>query len=240
LGKSRLRREKVAWREEAKKRVALEAVKHVQDDFIVGLGSGSTAAYVIQQIGEKIRLEGLRILGVPTSHQAMMLAVHCGVPLTTLNEHPQLDLAIDGADQVDRELNLIKGGGGALTREKIVASAARQFVIVADETKLVERLGTNHTIPVEVLPFAVPTVMVKLRELKGKPVLREGGGKVGPLVTDNGNFVVDVDFGPVDDVKELHLQLKLIPGVIETGLFVGMADVIYLGKPYGVEKLVRT
>jgi len=229
----------VVWREEAKKRVALEAVKHVQDDFIVGLGSGSTAAYVIQEIGEKMRLEGLRILGVPTSHQAMMLAVHCGVPLTTLNEHPQLDLAIDGADQVDRELNLIKGGGGALTREKIVSSAAEEFVIVADETKLVERLGTNHTLPIEVLPFAVPTVMVKLRELKGKPVLREGGGKVGPSVTDNGNFVVDVDFGPVDDVKELHLQLKLIPGVIETGLFVGMADVVYLGKPDGVEKLVR-
>ncbi|MDH5391292.1 MAG: ribose-5-phosphate isomerase RpiA [Candidatus Bathyarchaeota archaeon] len=229
----------MVWREEAKKRVASEAVKHVQEDFIVGLGSGSTTAYVIQEIGEKIRLEGLRILGVPTSHQAMMLAVHCGVPLTTLNEHPQLDLAIDGADQIDRDLNLIKGGGGALTREKIVASAAKQFVIVADETKLVERLGTNHTVPVEVLPFAVPTVMVKLRELKGKPVLREGGGKVGPLVTDNGNFVVDVDFGPVDDVKELHLQLKLIPGVIETGLFVGMADVVYLGKPDGVEKLVR-
>jgi len=234
-----LRREKVVWREEAKKRVALEAVKHVQDNSIVGLGSGSTAAYVIQQIGEKIRLEGLRILGVPTSHQAMMLAVHCGVQLTTLNEHPQLDLAIDGADQIDRDLNLIKGGGGALTREKIVASAAKRFVIVADETKLVERLGTNHTVPIEVLPFALPTVMVKLRELKGKPVLREGGGKVGPMVTDNGNFVVDVDFGPVDDVKELDLQLKLISGVIETGLFVGMADVVYLGKPDGVEKLVR-
>jgi len=234
-----LRREKVVWREEAKKRVALEAVKHIQDNSIVGLGSGSTAAYVIQQIGEKIRLESLRILGVPTSHQAMMLAVHCGVPLTTLNEHPQLDLAIDGADQIDRDLNLIKGGGGALTREKIVASAAKRFVIVADETKLVERLGTNHTVPIEVLPFALPTVMVKLRELKGKPVLREGGGKVGPMVTDNGNFVVDVDFGPVDDVKELDLQLKLISGVIETGLFVGMADVVYLGKPDGVEKLVR-
>ena len=229
----------MVWREEAKKRVASEAVKHVQDNFIVGLGSGSTAAYVIQQIGEKIRLEGLRISGVPTSHQAMMLAVHFSVPLTTLNEHPQLDLAIDGADQIDRDLNLIKGGGGALTREKIVASAARQFVIVADETKLVEKLGTNHTIPIEVLPFALPTVMVKLRELKGKPVLREGGGKVGPLVTDNGNFVVDVDFGPVDDVKELDLQLKLISGVIETGLFVGMADVVYLGKPDDVEKLMR-
>jgi len=229
----------VIWKEEAKKRVALEALKHVKDNFIVGLGSGSTAAYVIQEIGEKIRLEGLRILGVPTSHQAMMLAVHCGVPLTTLNEHPQLDVAIDGADQVDRELNLIKGGGGALTREKIVASAAKEFVIVADETKLVEKLGTNHTIPIEVLPFALPTVIVKLRKLKGKPVLREGGGKVGPLVTDNGNFVVDVDFGPVDDVKGLNLQLKLIPGVIETGLFVGMADVVYLGKQDGALRLEK-
>jgi ribose 5-phosphate isomerase A len=238
-GKSRLRAKKVVWRGEAKKRVALEAVKHVKDNFIVGLGSGSTAAYVIQEIGEKIRLEGLRILGVPTSHQAMMLAVRCGVPLTTLNEHPQLDLAIDGADQVDRELSLIKGGGGALTREKIVASAAEEFVVVADETKLVERLGTNHMIPVEVLPFALPTVIAKMRELKGKPVLREGGAKVGPLVTDNGNFVVDVDFGPLDAVKELDLRLKSILGVIETGLFIGMADVVYLGKPDGVEKLVR-
>lgn len=239
LGKSRLRREKVVWREEAKKRIAVEAVKHIQDNSIVGLGSGSTAAHVIQQIGERIRLEGLRIFGVPTSHQAMMLAVHCGVPLTTLNEHPQLDLAIDGADQIDRELNLIKGRGGALTREKIVASAARKFVIVADETKLVERLGTNHAIPIEVLPFAVPTVMIKLRELKGKPVLREGRGKVGPLVTDNGNFVVDVDFGPLDDAKELHFHLKSVSGVIETGLFIGMADIVYVGKPEGILKLER-
>ena len=229
----------MSWREEAKKRVAVEAVKHLQDDFIVGLGSGSTAAYAIQEIGEKIQLEGLRILGVPTSHQAMMLAVHCGVPLATLNEHPQLDLAIDGADQIDRKLNLIKGGGGALTREKIVASAAKQLVIVADETKLAERLGTNQAIPIEVLPFALPTVMARMRELDGQPVLREGKGKVGPLVTDNGNFVVDVDFGPLDDAKELNVKLKLISGVIETGLFVGMADIVYLGKPDGVEKLVK-
>jgi len=229
----------VVWREEAKRKVALEAVKHVQDDFIVGLGSGSTAARVIQEIGEKIRHENLRILGVPTSHQAMMLAVRCGVPLTTLNEHPQLDVAIDGADQVDRELNLIKGMGGALTREKIVASAARQLVIVADETKLVEKLGTNQPVPVEVLPFALPTVVIKMKELGGKPVLREGEGKVGPVVTDNGNFVVDADFGPIRAPKELDLQLKSIPGVVETGLFVGMADVVYLGKPNGVEKLVR-
>jgi ribose 5-phosphate isomerase A len=239
LGKSRLRRENVAWRGEAKRRVALEAVKHVQEGFIVGLGSGSTAAYVIQEMGEKIRREGLRILGVPTSNQAMMLAVHHAVPLTTLNEHPQLDLAIDGADQVDRELNLIKGMGGALTREKVVASAAKQFIIVADETKLVEKLGTNHPIPVEVLPFALPSVMVKMTRLGGKPVLREGKGKVGPVVTDNGNFIVDVDFGPIMAPKELDLQLKSIPGVIETGLFVGIADVVYLGKPDGVLRLVR-
>ncbi len=229
----------MVWREEAKKRVALEVMKHVQNDFTVGLGSGSTVAYAIQEIGQQIRLEGLRILGVPTSHQAMMLAVHCGVPLTTLNEHPHIDLAIDGADQVDRELNLIKGAGGALTREKIVASAAKEFVIVADETKLVERLGTDHSIPIEVLPFAFPTVIAKMRELGGKPVLREGRGKVGPLITDNGNFVVDVDFGPVDDAEKLDLQLKLISGVIETGLFIEMADVVYLGKQDGVLKLTR-
>ena len=229
----------MGWREEAKRRVALEAVKHVKDDFIVGLGSGSTAACVILEIGERIRCEGLRILGVPTSHQAMMLAVRHGVPLTTLNEYPQLDLAIDGTDQVDRELNLIKGMGGALTREKVVASAAKQLVIVADETKLVEKLGTNHPIPVEVLPFAMPTVMARMTELGGKPVLRDGKGKVGPVVTDNGNFVVDVGFGPIRSPRELDLQLKSIPGVIETGLFVGIADVVYLGKPDGVLRLVR-
>jgi ribose 5-phosphate isomerase A len=239
LGRSKLRRENVAWREEAKRRAALEAVKHVKDDFIIGLGSGSTAAYVIQEIGKKIRQEGLRILGVPTSHQAMMLAVHYGVPLTTLDEHPEPDLAIDGADQIDKELNLIKGGGGALTREKIVASAAKQFIVVADETKLVEKLGTNHPVPVEVLPFALPTVMTEIRKLGGKPVLREGKGKVGPVVTDNGNFIVDADFGPIGVLKELGLQLKLISGVIETGLFVGVADVVYLGKQDGVLKLVR-
>ena len=229
----------MAWREEAKRRVALEAVKHVRNGFTVGLGSGSTAAYVIQDIGKKIRQEGLRVLGVPTSHQAMMLAVHHGVPLPTLDEHPELDLVIDGADQVDRELNLIKGGGGALTREKIVASAAKQFIVVADETKLVEKLVTNHPVPVEVLPFALPTVVAKMRKLGGKPVLREGKGKVGPVVTDNGNFVVDVDFGPIRAPKELDSQLKSISGVIETGLFVGMADVVYLGKPDGVLRLVR-
>ena len=227
------------WRVDAKKRAALEAVKHVREGFVVGLGSGTTAAYAVQEIGERVRQGDLRVLGVPTSHQALMLAVSCGIPLTTLDEHPLLDLAIDGADQIDRELNLIKGMGGALTREKIVASAAKQFVIVADETKLVEKLGVNHSIPLEVLPFALPIVVVKVRELGGKPVLREGIGKVGPVVTDNGNFILDVDFGPVDFLSELDVKLKLVPGVLETGLFVGIADVVYVGGKTGVQRLVR-
>jgi len=229
----------VDWREGAKKRAALEAVKHVRDGFIIGLGSGTTAAYAVQEVGEKIQRKGLRILGVPTSNQALMLAVSCGIRITTLDEHPQLDLTIDGADQIDRDLNLIKGMGGALMREKIVASASKQLIIVADETKLTEKLGKNHPIPVEVLPFALPTVMAKVRKLGGKPVLREAKEKVGPAVTDNGNFILDIKFGPVSAPGELDLKLKLVPGVLETGLFVGMANVVYVGGRTTVQRLAR-
>ena len=214
-------------------------MKHVQDGSIIGLGSGTTVAHTVQQIGEKVRRENLRVLGVPTSHQVMLLAVSCGVPLTTLDEHPHLSVTIDGADQVDKQLNLIKGMGGALMREKIVASAAKQLVIVVDETKVVERLGIKHPLPVEIMPFALSFVMAKVREFGGKPVLREGKHKVGPVVTDNGNFILDVDFGVIDDPEELDAKLKLVPGVLETGLFPGIADVVYVGGPNGVERLVR-
>jgi ribose 5-phosphate isomerase A len=238
LGKWKLRPEKVTWREDAKKRVALEAVKHVEDGFVIGLGSGSTAAYVIEEIGRLIRQDGLHVLGVPSSSQAMMVAVRSGVPLTTLDEHPVLDLDIDGADEVDKKLNMIKGGGGALTREKVVASAAKQVVIVADETKLVETLGA-FKVPVEVLPFALATATAEIKELNGKPLLRESNGKVGAVVTDNGNYIVDVDFGAIDDAEELNRRLKLIPGVIETGLFIGMADIVYLCKADGIVRLEK-
>jgi len=229
----------VSWREEAKKRVALQAVKHVKDGFIVGLGSGSTAAYAIQELGRLMQQDGLHVMGVPSSSQAMMLAVNAGIPLTTLDEHPNLDLAIDGADEVDKALNMIKGGGGALTREKIVASAAKQVVIVADEKKLVPKLGSTFKVPVEVLGFALATVSAGIKELGGKPVLREGKGKVGAVVTDNGNYIVDVDFGPIDNPEELNIGLKLIPGVIETGLFMNIADIVYLGKQDGIIKLEK-
>ena len=229
----------MSWREEAKKQVALEAVKHVKDNFIIGLGSGSTAAYVIQYIGKMIHQNGFKILAIPSSSQAMLLAVRSGIPLTTLDEHPTIDLAIDGADEVDRKLDMIKGGGGALTREKIVASASKKFVIVADETKLVEKLGTTFRVPIEVLPFALGTVTKGIKEFGGDPLLREGKGKVGPVVTDNGNYIIDVDFGSIEDAEDLNKSLKFISGVIETGIFLNMADIVYLGKKEGIIKLKK-
>jgi len=227
------------WIEQAKKKAALEAVKHVKDGFIVGLGSGSTAAYIIQEIGKLMRQKGWKIQGIPTSHQASLLAVDCGIPTTTLNEHPRIDLTIDGADQIDPELNMIKGMGGALTREKIVASSSKQNVIVADETKLVKTLGKNHPVPVEVMPFATASVESKIRKMGGKAVLRCNEGKVGPVVTDNGNFIFDVNFGAIKDLRQLNTQLKLIPGVIETGFFLSMVHIAYIGGARGVQKLLR-
>ena len=230
----------MSWKEEAKKRAAIEAVKHVRDGFVLGLGSGSTVAYSIQEIGKRIKLEGLHLLGVPTSHQAFMLALCNGVPVTTLDEYPQIDLAIDGADQIDRELDLIKGMGGALTREKIVGSAAKRFIVVADETKLTDKLGVGQPVPVEVLPFASSVVMSRLVKMGGKVVLRGSEGKVGPVVTDNGNFILDADFGLIKNPRELDFKVKSVPGVVETGLFIDMVDIVYVGRRTTVQKLERT
>jgi ribose 5-phosphate isomerase A len=226
--------------EAAKKKAALEAVKHVKDGFVVGLGSGSTAAYAIEALGERIKRERLSILGVPTSYQAFLLAVKHGIAVTTLEEHPEINVTIDGADQVDAKLNLIKGMGGALAREKIVASASKQNIIIADESKKVRVLGeNNHPVPVEVLPFAISIVKHKIEALGGKPVLREGKGKVGPVITDNGNAVIDASFGTIGNAAELEKKLKMIPGVVETGLFVNLADTAYVGTASAVEKIER-
>ncbi len=231
---------KSEWIEKAKKNAALRAVEQVKDKFIVGLGSGSTAAYAIEEIGNRIKHERLHVFGVPTSYQAFMLAVKCGIPITTLEEHSTIDLTIDGADQIDQKMNLIKGMGGALTREKIIAFSSKMLVIVADETKKVKVLGENdHPVPMEVLSFVAPVVMRKIKEIGGKPVLREGIKKVGPVITDNGNIIIDANFGLIRKPAELESRLKGIPGVVETGLFVEMANVIYLGKRSGVEKLVK-
>jgi ribose 5-phosphate isomerase A len=204
------------------------------------LGSGSTAAYAIEALGERIRRERLSVLGVPTSYQAFLLAVKHGIAVTTMEEHPTINLTIDGADQIDANLNLIKGMGGALAREKIVASASKQNVIIADESKKVKVLGENdHPVPVEVLPFAISLAKRKIEEIGGKPVLREGKGKVGPVITDNGNVIMDAVFGLVEKPATLEERLKMVPGVVETGLFVGLADMAYVGTSSAVEKIVR-
>jgi ribose 5-phosphate isomerase A len=229
---------KQKWVEEAKEKAAYAAVKHVKNGFVVGLGSGSTAAYAIEALGERIKRESLSILGVPTSYQAFLLAVKHGIAVTTLEEHPEINVTIDGADQIDPKLNLIKGMGGALAREKIVASASKQNVIIADESKKVKALGENgHPVPVEVLPFAVSIVKHKIEAAGGNPVLREGKGKVGPVITDNGNAIIDASFGVIRNAAELELKLKMIPGVVETGLFIGLANTAYIGTPSKVEKI---
>lgn len=224
----------------AKRDAALAAVKHVKDGFIIGLGSGSTAAYAIDALGERVKKENLKILGVPSSYQAFSLAVQNKIPITTLEEHPTVYVNIDGADQIDPQLNLIKGMGAALAREKIVAAASKLNIIIADEKKKVKVLGeNNHPVPMEVLPFAIGPVMRRLNSMGGKAVLRETKGKLGPVISDNGNAIMDVTFGPIADATKLARELKMIPGVVETGLFIGLIDIVYVGAVAGLEKLVQ-
>ncbi len=227
--------------QEAKRNAALSAVKHVNDGFIVGLGSGSTVAFAIEALGERVKLENLHVMGIPTSYQAFLLAVECGIPITTLDEHPEVDLTIDGADQVTPELYLIKGMGAALAREKIVAAASELNIIIADEQKKVKLLGEKgQSVPVEVLPFAISLAKRKIMANGGKPVLREGKGKLGPTITDNGNAILDSYFGEIANPAELEVKVKMVPGVVETGFFVGLTDLVYIGTAAGsVEKIKK-
>lgn len=217
---------------DAKKAAGEAAAELVKSGMVVGLGTGSTVAWTIKRLGERVNEEGLDFLGVPTSFQAENLAIACGVALTTLNQHPVLDLAIDGADQVDHSLYVIKGGGAAHTREKVVSCSAKRFVIVADGSKYVPKL--TWPVPVEVLPFALRLVERRLLDLGGKPVLRQGVRKDGPVITDNGNFVMDVDFGIIEDPHGLAAKISPIPGVVEHGIFDNL-DELYLARVGGVE-----
>ena len=221
---------------DAKKAAGEAAAELVKSGMVVGLGTGSTVAWTIKRLGYRVLDEGLEFLGVPTSYQAENLAIASGIRLTTLNEHPDLDLAIDGADQVDFNLFAIKGGGAAHTREKVVACSAKKFVIVADESKFAENL--NHAVPVEVLPFAARMAERRLKELGGEPVLRLGKMKDGPVITDNGNFVMDVDFGTIEDPVALAARLSPIPGVVEHGIFDNL-DELYLARAGRMEIIKR-
>jgi ribose 5-phosphate isomerase A len=212
-----------------KERVALEAAKMVRAGTVVGLGTGSTAAMAIAALGRRVREEGLEIVGIPTSYQSAMIARENGVVIRTLDDVAKIDIAIDGADEVDPKKNLIKGGGGAHTREKVIDSLAELFVVVVDESKLVNHLGQKFPVPVEVLPFAVQPVMKKLEKMGGNPVLRMGVKKSGPVITDQGNMIIDARFPEIKDPRALELELNDIPGVVENGLFVGLAHLVLVG-----------
>jgi ribose 5-phosphate isomerase A len=223
-----------------KRNAANEAAAQVKSGMVVGLGSGTTAAYAIISLGERGKHENLQILGVPSSYQAFELAVQNGITVTTLEEHPIIDVNIDGADQIDPALNLIKGMGAALTREKIVAASSRRNIIIADAKKKVQNLGEgNHPVPIEVVPFAIALVKRRIQSLGGSPLLREAKEKLGPIISDNGNVILDATFGIIKDPAKLELDLKMIPGIVETGIFIGLANTVYLGSSKGVEKLEK-
>lgn len=223
-----------------KQQVGKAAADRVQSGSIVGLGTGSTTAYAIQYLGERLKSGDLKdIKGVPTSFQASVLAKEYGIPLTSLDEIDRMDVAIDGADEVDPNKNLIKGGGAAHTREKIVDCLADQFIVVVDGSKLVDRLGSTFLLPVEVLPMAMTPVMRAIEKLGGQPTLRMGVKKAGPVITDQGNMVIDVKFDAIDNPAELEKTLNNIPGVLENGLFVGVADLILVGEIEDGKPVIR-
>jgi len=205
-----------------KKEVGEKALEYVKDGMVVGLGTGSTVFYTITKLGQLVK-QGLSIKGVPTSEQTKQLAIKLGIPLVSFNEIEQIDVTIDGADEVDLELNLIKGGGGALLREKIIANAANNFIVVADSDKNVDTLGT-FPLPIEVVPFGYEMTVKHIRELGGSPKLRQMDGT--PYLTDNGNYIIDSSFQKITHPGELEKNLNHIPGVVDNGLFVGMADIV--------------
>jgi ribose 5-phosphate isomerase A len=220
-----------------KKATAEAAAKLVQTGMIVGLGTGSTAAFVVSELGRRVAQESLRIVGIPTSERTAEQARSLKIPLATLAEHTEIDLTIDGADEVERgTLFLIKGHGGALLREKIVAAASKRMVVVADETKLVERLGTNFTVPVEVVPFGWQATERKLRQLGANPKLRLSADNK-PYVTDGGHYIVDCEYGPMQAPKEVAHHLDHVVGTVEHGLFLGFASQVFVGGQGGVTVL---
>jgi ribose 5-phosphate isomerase A len=219
---------------DAKQRAGYQAAEFVEDGMRVGLGTGSTAHWVVERLGERVRAEGLRVRCVPTSHRTEEQARRLGIPLVALGEAGELDLAIDGADEIGPRLALIKGGGGALLREKLVAAAARRFVVVADSSKLVETLG-RFPLPVEVVQFGWELTARRVSGVtRVEPVLRRGADGA-PFVTDNGNYILDCGCGEIPDPARTERELKSLAGVVESGLFVGMADAAVVAGEEDVE-----
>ena len=223
-------------REELKKLAAEKAVEQVKDGMIVGLGTGSTMKYTLIKLGELVK-SGLKIQGVATSINTKRIAQKEGIPLTTIDEHPEIDITIDGADEVDSSLNLIKGGGGALTREKIIAYNSKKVVIIVDDSKIVKALGIDFALPVEVLRFGWTSTKKILEEFGCSIELRKIMGN--PFLTDNSNYILDLDFEHISEPEELEKDINCIPGVVENGLFIGLVNEVIVGSTQGVMTLER-
>ena len=219
--------------EKLKEIAGRKAVEQVRDGMVVGLGSGSTAEFAIRALGERCAAEELDIRCVPTSEASGHLGREVGLQVASLDMEPSIDLTIDGADEVDPDLNLVKGLGGALLREKIVAAASTREIIIVDPSKLVERLGTKSPLPVEVLPFALALSRSRLMEVASSAVLRRDAGG-GEYLTDNGNFILDCSFDDgIQDAAAFEEKINRIPGVVENGLFVGLTDLVIVGQKNG-------
>ncbi len=218
-----------------KKAAAEAALERVRDGMVLGLGTGSTTRYAIEGLGRKVK-EGLSVLGIPTSEDTRALAESLEISLTSLEDHPHIDLTIDGADEVDPQVDLIKGMGGALFREKLVALASEVMVVIVDESKLVASLGERTPVPVEVLPFGWRQTSKRLEVLGCTPSLRRVAEEA--YLTDNGNYVLDCRFPPIGDPAGLARRIKEIPGVLEHGLFLGIADLAIVGRADG-PKVIR-
>jgi ribose 5-phosphate isomerase A len=228
--------------DELKRQAAARALEWVRDGMKLGLGTGSTARHFVDLLGERVRA-GLEIIGVPTSETTRLQAVSCGIPLTTLDDIDRLDLTVDGADEIDPALNVIKGGGGALLREKIVAAASDRMIVIADDSKWVEVLG-RFPLPIEVIPFGLSATRRAMASafaqsgVSGQMVVRKGGDGHA-FVTDGGHWIVDAHLGHIPDAPRLAGLLSSIPGVVEHGLFIGLAGIALLAGPQGIRIVER-
>jgi ribose 5-phosphate isomerase A len=216
---------------QVKLNAAKSALEKIPKTGPMGLGSGSTVAIFAKELGKRVSNGENDICVVPSSYQAYQLAIEYDIPLTNLDLNPELIITVDGADEVDKNLNLTKGGGGALFQEKVVASASKKLIIIVDESKLVDKLASKFLIPVEVLPFSLGVVRKKIESMNIEPIVRQAEKKMGPVVTDNGNFIIDLKFPkPIDNPTKVAIDLKMIPGVVETGLFIEMTDEVHVGQ----------
>ena len=219
-----------------KKNAAIKAVEeNIKKDMILGIGSGSTVVYAIEKIGKMNKSENLNLKCIPTSFQSYHLIIENNLHLVSLDQYPEIDLDLDGADEIDKNLNLIKGGGGCLAQEKIVASNSKKLIIIADFRKSSEFLGEKWKkgVPIEVIPMAYVPLIKKLNSFGGISTLRMAKMKAGPLITDNGNFIIDVDFGVIKNPSDLNKKILQIPGVVDTGFFINMTSGAYIGQKDG-------